>query len=436
MIDFTRRDLLMSGAALAAASALPPIRRAAAQALRFQPEPEARLHVLRWESFVSGDRELWDANSGWFTEETGVAVTVDYLPWPDVRAAAAEVADSRSGPDVVFGWYDDPHLYWGRLVVLSDVAADLESRFGDWYEVCRRYGMRQGEWLGLPLGVAGSTMVYRKSHVQEAGFEAFPADTEGFLALCRALAGNGTPPGFVLGPSVGDGAVFAHWLLWAFGGKLVDTAGLVVIDSVQTLDALDYARELYATFVDGTTEWLDPDNNEAFLSGRISLTGNGVSIYDTARRSEDPAMQALAKDIGHVNFPVGPVGSPTELFLMTQAMVFDHTPYPDAVKAYLQFMWERERYIPWQQAALGYVTQPLQSYEDNPIWSQPEIAPYRDCTARMLWNGYAGPLGTASAAAMSEHIVVNMVAQAASGAKSPQEAVREAERLATRFYRV
>jgi multiple sugar transport system substrate-binding protein len=54
----------------------------------------------------------------------------------------------------------------------------------------------------------------------------------------------------------------------------------------------------------------------------------------------------------------------------------------------------------------------------------------------MLWDGYAGPLGAASAAAMSDYIVVNMVAQAASGAKSPREAMREAHRLARRYYRL
>jgi multiple sugar transport system substrate-binding protein len=71
------------------------------------------------------------------------------------------------------------------------------------------------------------------------------------------------------------------------------------------------------------------------------------------------------------------------------------------------------------------------------VWTEdPKITPYRDCTARMLWDGYAGPLGAASAAAMSDNIVVNMVAQAASGAKSPREAMREAHRLARRYYRL
>ena len=49
------------------------------------------------------------------------------------------------------------------------------------------------EWIALPLGVAGSCMVYRQSHVAAAGFDSIPADTDGFLALCQTLAKNGTP---------------------------------------------------------------------------------------------------------------------------------------------------------------------------------------------------------------------------------------------------
>ena len=150
-----------------------------------------------------------------------------------------------------------------------------------------------------------------------------------------------------------DAGVWTHWVLWAFGGKLVDLQGWIVIDSAQTLAALEYARELYQTFVPGTTSWLDPDNNEAFLAGRISLTANGVSIYHAAKNSDDPGLKAIAEDIRHANFPVGPVGTPTELFLISQAMVFNHTPHPNAAKAYLRFMWEweREQYEPWQKAS-------------------------------------------------------------------------------------
>jgi multiple sugar transport system substrate-binding protein len=135
--------------------------------------------------------------------------------------------------------------------------------------------------------------------------------------------------------------------------------------------------------------------------------------------------------------PIGPVGKPTELHLFTQAMVFSYTKFPNAAKDYLRFMWEREQYEPWQQAAIGYITQPLTAYEKNPIWtSDPKHTPYRDVMKNMLWNGYSGALGYASAAAMGDYIIINMFAETCSGNVTAKQAAERAARRAERYYRV
>jgi multiple sugar transport system substrate-binding protein len=54
----------------------------------------------------------------------------------------------------------------------------------------------------------------------------------------------------------------------------------------------------------------------------------------------------------------------------------------------------------------------------------------------MLPNGYAGPMGYASAATMADFIMVNMVAEAVSGSKTPKEAVERAAQRASRYYKV
>ena len=63
-------------------------------------------------------------------------------------------------------------------------------------------------------------------------------------------------------------------------------------------------------------------------------------------------------------------------------------------------MMEREQYVPWQEASIGYVCHPLAAYESSPFWTaDPKNMPYRDCMKNMTPNGYAGELGYASAAA-------------------------------------
>ena len=114
----------------------------------------------------------------------------------------------------------------------------------------------------------------------------------------------GTPGGFALGNATGD-CGWTYWLVWAFGGKLVDENNNVVINSPETIKALEYMQELYPTFVPGTLAWLDPNNNKAFLDDQVSVTNNGISIYYAAKNSNDPKLKAMAEDIYHSPLPIG-----------------------------------------------------------------------------------------------------------------------------------
>jgi multiple sugar transport system substrate-binding protein len=196
-------------------------------------------------------------------------------------------------------------------------------------------------------------VVYRKSWVNEAGFETVPEDPDGFLNLMRKLKEQGHPGGFALGNAVGDANAWCHWLLWSHGGAMVDENDQVIINSPETIEALKYGKALYETFIPGTESWLDPANNKAFLAGQVGLTQNGISVYYAAKNSDDPAIKAMAEDIYHARMPIGPVGRPTERCLLVNSMVFNHTEYPNAAKEYLRFMYEREQYEPWLTAAIG-----------------------------------------------------------------------------------
>jgi multiple sugar transport system substrate-binding protein len=442
MSKLTRREFLVTSAAAAAASSLGANAFAAgpgaagADSIKYPIEAGATLRVLRWKRFVQGDEDLWNANVKKFTELTGIPVRTDSEGWEDVRPKSAVAANVGSGPDIVLGWFDDPQQYPTKLIDMTDLADSLGKRYGGWYDVCRKYGTKDGKWIALPLGVIGNALVYRESQIKAAGFDAIPKDTAGFLKLCQALKAKDTPVGFALGKAVGDANNWAHWLLWSHGGKLVNKQGQVAINSPETRAALEYAKQLYATFVPGTLSWQDPSNNKAYLDGQISLTANGISVYYAAKNSQDPKLQEIGRDTQHAHFPIGPVGKPSELMQITQMMVFKHTKYPNAAKAFVQFMFEPDQYNPWMKASIGYVSQSLKAYEKNPVWTDdPKATVYRDSASLMLDHGHEGPLGQASAACMADYVVVDMVAEAASGAKTVQQAIDRAAERAKRYYK-
>jgi len=297
------------------------------------------------------------------------------------------------------------------------------------------YAMRGDKFIAMPLTAIGNAVVYRQSHMEAAGFKEFPKDTDGFLELCKALKAKGTPAGFPHGKAVGDGNNYAHWLLWSHGGKMVDEGGAVTINSPETIKAINYAKALYETFIPGTESWQDINNNRAFLAGQVSLIANGVSVYYAAKK--DPALAEIAADIRTTNFPIGPVGQSVELHQTSSLLLFNHTKYPQAAKAYIKFMMEAEQMNSWITGASAYCCQPLKAFADNPVWTADPIhAPYARASETLRPNGYAGPLGYASAGVMADYVLVDMFAAAVTGQMTPEEAAAEAERRANRYYRV
>jgi multiple sugar transport system substrate-binding protein len=442
MDPVNRRKFLEGSAGVAAAATLgtgtalfTPL--AHAQAPAFKPEKGAKLRVLRWSRFVQGDIDAYMANVRKFTEKTGIEVRVDNEGWEDVRPKAAVAANTGAGPDIILSTNDDANLYPEKLVDVTDLCSYLGKKYGGWYPAGEAYLRPDGKkWIGVPLGCAGNMMVYRESMLKAAGFDSFPKDTDNFLKLFKALKEKNTPGGMALGNATGDSG-WTHWLVWAFGGKIVDQNNRVTIDSPETIRALEYVKELYPTFAPGTLSWLDPNNNKAFLDGQISVTNNGISVYYAAKNSQDAKVKEMAADINHASFPVGPVGQPTEYHLFFNQLIMKYTRYPQAAKEFLRFMMEADQFNAWLQGGGGYVSHPLKAYDTNPIWtSDPKHTPYRDAFKNLRPAGYAGRLGYASAGALSDFIVSNMVAEAASGQKTPKEAAERAAKRAERYYKV
>ena len=445
-MSFTRRDVIRTGAGLAAAGAMGSrflgSTAFAQDDMTFQPEEGASLRLLRWSPFVQGDEDAWLANTKKFTEATGVEVRVDKESWEDIRPKAAVAANVGSGPDLMFVWFDDPHQYPDKLLDVTDLGDYLGNKYGGWYDGPKDYATRDGRMVGLPLATIGNAIVYRKSWVKEAGFTEFPKDTAGFLELCKALQANGHPAGFTHGHGVGDGNNYAHWLLWSHGGKMVDESGTV--GDQQPRDAsrrIEYAQELYKTFIPGTQSWLDVNNNRAYLAGELSrhrerhlrlLHGadeqgqRSEAHRDRRRHPHDQPADRAGRRIRRT------------ATRCTTAVIFKYTKFPNAAQAYLQFMFEQPQMPDWITESAGYCCQTLKAYADNPIWTaDPNNAPYAKVSENAAPERLCRParlrLGRGRWPTTS---LVDMFAKAVTGQATPDEAIEEAEKRANRYYRV
>lgn len=441
MFDLTRRRLLLTGAGLGALSLASPFlgaRRAGAQAMT-KPEDGAEITLLRWKRFIQAEEDAFMALVDNFIKETGVKVNVQNESLDDVQPKASVAANVGQGPDMVWGLYSLPHLFPDKLVDLTDIAESLGAKYGGWVDSAVTYGKSGDKWIAIPIAYNGNYINYRQSAVQKAGFQSVPEDTDGFLELMKALKAQGTPGGFALGHASGDGNAWTHWALWAFGGSLVDENDNVIINSPETRAACEYVKQIYDASVEGTASWNDAFNNKAFLASEVYLTNNGISIYAAANAEAakgTAGMKEMAEDIDHALWPIGPAGKPTEFHIAYPMMIFQYTKYPNACKAFIEFMLSPEQYDPWLEGAVGYLTQPLNAYEKNPVWtSDPKRTVFRDAAKRTLSAGYKGSVGEKAASALAEFIVLDMFANYATGRETLDGAISQAERQAKRVYR-
>jgi multiple sugar transport system substrate-binding protein len=240
MSETTRRQFIQSTSLATGAVATAPMLFSTSAKAQWTnvPEKDAKLRVLRWSRFVQGDIDTYMANVKKFTEKTGIEVRVDNEGWEDVRPKAAVAANTGAGPDIILSTNDDANLYPDKLLDVSDVCDYLGKKYGGWYPACETYLKPDGKkWIGVPLGASGAIMVYRQSLLKAAGINSFPKDVDSYLKMFQALKGKGTPGGMALGNATGDSG-WTHWLIWAFGGSIVDKNNKVVINSPQTIKAL------------------------------------------------------------------------------------------------------------------------------------------------------------------------------------------------------
>ncbi len=439
---FTRRTALKSAAAIAGASAanLSLFAQAWAQSSPFKPESGAKLSLMRWKRFIQSEEDSFMKLVAAFTKATGVDVKVTNESLDDVQPKASVSANTGQGPDLFWGLYSLPHLFPSKCVDVTDVADYLGKKYGGWVPSAQTYGKgANGRWIDIPMAYNGNVINYRQSMIEQAGFKEVPKDTAGFLELMKALNSKSKPGGFALGRASGDGNAWVHWALWSHGGNLVDAKDKVVINSPETVKALEYVKTMSDSFVSGTASWNDSFNNKAFLSGEISLTNNGVSIYAAAKAGAakgDAKMKEIMDDMNHALWPIGPVGHPTEFHIAYPMMIMKYSKVPKAAKAFITFMLEAENFNQWLEDSVGYLTHPLNAYDDNAVWkTDPKLSLVRDVAKRTLTAGGLGSVGEKAASALADFVVLDMFATVCTGRASIKEAISVAERQARRIYR-
>ena len=433
MVRFTRRKFLQaSGAGLAGILA-------SHQAPVFAQGTS--LAWLRWNDFVPASDQLFrnEILAG-AQKALGIKVSLETVNANDIQPRVTSAVQSGSGPDIIMTLNNWPQLYADSTVDVTDVVEKLGKEQGGIYDTnvaVARVGKR---WAAVPWATVGLLIAYRKSWFDEIGVSTFPDTWAKYREAGKKLKAKGRPLGQTLGHTFGDAPAFWYPYLWSWGGREVDEKGKVVLDSKATLESVRFMTGFWKEAHDeGGLAWDDTNNNRAFLSGEISATLNGASIYIEALRKPEQYKTEkgtpLKDDIQHAALPKGP-GGQFSYHVPFSHMVMKYSKNVKAAKDFLAWLQSKPVFDKWFVSQKGFSVAATKEWEKHPMWQQdPIMLPFKTATASGRMMGYSGPPDKRAAEVLSKYIITDMYAKAVQGMK-PEEAVKWAAGEVHKIYGV
>ena len=421
MARFTRRKFLQaSGAGLAGILA-------SHQAPVFAQQ--STVHWIKWNDFVPASDELLRKTMlPEAMKALGIKINLETVNGNDLQPRVTSAIQSGTGPDVFMLFNNHPHIYSASAVDVADVADAIGKAQGGYYNVAKANTHDGKKTLSVPWAVIGAMIAYRKSWFDEIGLSKFPETWQEYHDAGKKLKAKGRPLGQTLGHTFGDAPTFSYPYLWSWGGKEVDEKGKVVLDSKETLESVKFMQSFWKdSFDEGGLAWDDTNNNRAFLSGTISATLNGASIYiETLRKPDQYQTEKGAQmktDVQHSPLPKGPKGS-FGFHLFQSHMVMKYSKNQKAAKEFLRWIHTPANYEKWFVSQKGYSTPPTAQWEKHKMWEEdPVMAPFMIAGRFGLSPGYAGPPNRKSAEVLTKYIITDMYAKAVQGGTA-EEAVK------------
>jgi multiple sugar transport system substrate-binding protein len=244
-------------------------------------------------------------------------------------------------------------------------------------------------------------------------------------------------------------------MLWCHGGSIQDKDGNVVLNSPETLRALEYAKKLYSVgMTQAVLSWNAASNNQAFNAQETSYILNSISAYRTAQDNKLPVLDHYF----FVPALKGPTG--TQLaseHVMSGYVIWKFSKNQDAAKEFLVGLIDASREsmlasklynFPSYYGAAAEANTPLnKKSESGAAWiaAQCNKDPFGSnppdklaLLAKSLpWStnlGYPGFANPAEGEIFDTYVLTDMFAKAATGALSPKDSMMEASNRAKEIF--
>ena len=398
--------------------------------------PETELRILLWNHFVPQHDRWFDPFAQAWGEANGVNVSITHVSFDMVRPMLMSEITAGDGHDLIEFVTPPPDLE-PHVLDLTDVATELEARHGTMIGLCRRscFNPRTNVFYGINHGWAPDPANFRRSQWESIGMPNGPTTWQELLEGGRRIRTEMMIPVGIGLNSEPDANMALRALLWSFGASVQDASAQVVINSPQTIAALEYMSELYTdAMIPDVLMWGAADNNRALVEGRSSYILNSISAYRTAQAN----VPATADDIYFQSALAGPMATLVGAHASPTMVIPRHSRNPNAAKDFLMHLVTNYNQVCFNSALYNLPAFPQTTPQlmgdsgwlaADPFGSRPASKLATLATAES-WSTNLGHPGSANPAVgevLGAGLIPQMFSHAATGMMTPMQAAQWAE---------
>jgi len=428
----TRRRVIQTAAAAGLAASVGPF-------IIPRPARAAKtLKILQWVHFVPRyDKWFNETYVKEWGKKNDTEVIVDNISIAQINSRAAAEVSAQKGHDLfMFNW--PPPVYEDQVIDHAEIYQEVEKTWGKPIDLAVKstYNPKTKKFYGFSDSFVPDPVNYRKDLWDDVGM--FPSTWDDIrVGGAKIKKKHGIPVGIGLSAEIDTGMAMRA-IMYAFGASVQDEAGNLALNSKQTLETLKYVRALFQEcMTPEVLAWDASSNNRFMLAGKGSLALNAISITRTGENKKIPVVD----NIWLAKAAEGPVRRIGLEHVMNVYTIWKFADNIDGAKKFL----------------VDYIDNFKMAFQESEFYNFPCFAKtvpdikqriahdskakpadkYKVLEDVLDWATNVGYPGYASAAideTFNTWVLNTMFAKAATGAETPENALKAAEKACKRIW--
>jgi ABC-type glycerol-3-phosphate transport system substrate-binding protein len=241
-----------------------------------------------WSHFVPAHDTWFDPWAREWGSRVGVEVTVDHINYAELPARTQAEIQAGQGHDLILHIAPVPQ-YEPSVLDLTDVVTESDNRHGTQLDLCRKssYNPTTRKFFAFTPSWVPDPGDYRTSLWTPVGLPNGPSTWDDLLRGGAEIKNSqGIQVGIGMSQEI-DSNMAGRALLWSYGASIQDEAEQVVLNSPETVEAVDYMSRLYRdAMTPEVFSWNAASNNQGLAAGQLSFILNSISAWRTSQETD------------------------------------------------------------------------------------------------------------------------------------------------------